>query len=691
MSEKNAFEKDRNVLFFKLYKMIIPISLIKERLPHVRSLPRWFVFLFDLLCSAVALLIAFLLRFNFDLLQVARYPLYELVAITLTVNMLFFYTFRVYAGIIRQTSMEDARRVLAALSCSVAILFCWNAFAQFGEWKVSIPGSISLIYFFTSSIILFGYRLCIKILYELLFSGRLHRTNVVIFGANEAGMVTLKALHSPGEWQEDAVLKVVAFLDPDPQLWKKQLEGIPIYPASGKILDKLYKRFHIRQLIISDDLVGKEERNFVIDWCLEKRIKVRHIPPMKEWIQDGLQVKRIRDVNIEDLLEREVIDIHNEMIENQIGGKVLLITGAAGSIGSELVRQTGTYSPSKLILCDQAESPLHELWLQTRNLFPATDVVCYLADVRNRQQMQKLFEKHTPNWVLHAAAYKHVPMMEKCPEVAVLNNVLGTIHLAELSVEHGVEKFVMVSTDKAVNPTNVMGASKRLAEIFTQSYHSHLYSRGADGEDSRSNKSSRTMFITTRFGNVLGSNGSVVPHFTKQISEGGPVTVTHPEVMRYFMTIPEACRLVLEAAIMGQGGEIFVFDMGSLVKIDDLARKMIQLSGLIPDKDIQIVYSGLRPGEKLYEELLTTGENTIPTYHQKIMIAQVREYSFSVVREQFKELIQLAKMGKGWEVVRLMKAIVPEFKSNNSVFEKLDKSAPVAVKEEEPDTLQHLS
>lgn len=656
--------------------MSTAISFINERLLRIRSLPRWFVFLFDLTCSSIALWTAFVLRFNFDLIQIGKYPVYELIGITLIINALFFYIFRVYAGIIRQTSMEDARRVVVALSCSVMVLFGWNVLAKIVNWDVSIPGSVLLIYFFTSTLILFGYRLGVKVIYELLLRGFMRHTNVAILGANEAGLITLNALHKyKKEKKGEDLLNVVAFLDSNPQLWKKQLQGIPIFPIKENVLERLHKRERVRQIIISEDIGAKEEKNFLIEWCLKKQVKVRHIPPMNEWIQDGLQVKRIRDIHIEDLLEREEIDIHNDLIEDQIKGKVLLITGAAGSIGSELVRQVGKYAPSKLLLCDQAESPLHELWLEARHKFPDIEVICYLADVKNLQQMKWLFKKYAPQWVLHAAAYKHVPMMERCPELAVLNNVLGTIYLSELSIEYKVEKFVMVSTDKAVNPTNVMGATKRLAEVFTQSLHTHFteYMLKSDGNGSMNGIKGQTAFITTRFGNVLGSNGSVVPYFTKQINEGGPVTVTHPDVVRYFMTIPEACHLVLEAAIMGKGGEIFAFDMGMPVKIDDLARKMIQLAGLVPGKDIQIAYTGLRPGEKLYEELLSTEENTLPTHHQKIMIAKVRKYPFEEIQDQFNTLIQLAEKGRSWEVVRQMKAIIPEFKSNNSVFEKLDK------------------
>ncbi len=644
------------------------ITSLKKYLLNIRSLPRWFVLALDLACSAFAVWIAFLLRFNFDLVRIGQHPFYEFLGIVLVINLVCFYGLKTFSGIIRQTSLEDARKVLSATLLCTIILFCWNLVARILNWELILPASIALIYLFAASIILFGYRLVIKVFFEFLSRGGLQFTNVVIMGANEAGLITLEALQrSKRNKNNGERINVIAFLDGNPRLWKKELQGIPILPLRAGELSRLNKRSRIRQLIISEGGGDTDKRDQLITWCLKHKVKVRHIPPVFEWLQDDLQVRRIRDVRIEDLLNRDLINIHNKQVKNQIRGKVLLITGAAGSIGSELVRQVGKHQPQKVVLCDQAESPLHELWLETKNLFPFSEIVCYLADTRERGQMEKMFRKHRPKWVLHAAAYKHVPMMERCPEMAIINNVQSTIILAELSVKFQVEKFVMISTDKAVNPTNVMGASKRIAEIFTQSYHNYLHQ-----SDAANGTQKTTSFITTRFGNVLGSNGSVVPLFSRQIKEGGPVTVTHKDVVRYFMTIPEACQLVLEAAIMGKGGEIFVFDMGTPVKISDMARKMIQLSGLTPDVDIKIEYTGLRPGEKLYEELLANEENTINTHHPKIMVAKVRRYPFKKVKTQMQELLLLAREGHGWEVVKYMKRIVSEFKSNNSNYEQLD-------------------
>jgi len=389
------------------------------------------------------------------------------------------------------------------------------------------------------------------------------------------------------------------------------------------------------------------------------------VPPSDKWINNELDDTQLKDINIEQLLDREVINIKNESIAREVKGKKILVTGAAGSIGSEIARQLIKYNPAVIILCDNAETPLHELLLT----FNASDAVkSFIGDIKDRVRMEQIFEIYEPEIIYHAAAYKHVPLMEEHPSAAIVNNVMGTQILAELAVAYGVDKFVMVSTDKAVNPTNVMGASKRIAEIYTQSYHKHL--RAASGINNLVNT---TKFVTTRFGNVLGSNGSVIPRFQKQLEKGGPITVTHPEITRYFMTIPEACQLVLEAGAMGKGGEIFVFDMGKPVKIVDLAYKMIRLAGKVPEADIQVVYSGLRPGEKLYEELLNNSENTLPTYHDKILIAKVREYDFAWVQSEVAELVRLAKKHIAIDTVVKMKEIVPEFISNNSSFEKLDK------------------
>jgi len=418
-------------------------------------------------------------------------------------------------------------------------------------------------------------------------------------------------------------------------------------------------------LIIANRNISKEKLNYLVDTCLKFNIKVQQVPPVTQWLNGKLDSEQLKDINIEDLLEREVIKLDNEKIHFELKGKKILVTGAAGSIGSELVRQLCNYRPSIIILCDQAETPMHELYLEIKENSKKVNIKAYIGNICDKVRMEHLFEIYNPDVVFHAAAYKHVPLMEDNPSLAVLNNVLGTKILAELAVANGVYKFVMVSTDKAVNPTNIMGASKRIAEIFTQSYYKHLSSGVAD------DGMPHTKFVTTRFGNVLGSNGSVIPRFKQQLKAGGPITVTHPEITRYFMTIPEACQLVIEAGVMGQGSEIFVFDMGEPVKIIDLAKKMIMLAGKEPGVDIEITYTGLSPGEKLYEELLNDSENVMPTYHDKILIAKVQEYNFEYVSAKIDKLINSAKQHYMLETVGLMKDLVPEFVSTNSLYESI--------------------
>ena len=495
-----------------------------------------------------------------------------------------------------------------------------------------------------------SFRLFTKIVYSEIYNPSKEKTDVIIYGAERFGVITKRTLDRDAESKH----KVLAFIDIENANIGKTLEGVTIYHLDA--LESLLEKNTVEKLIIAKENIGPEEKQDIIERSLQFDIRVLSVPDVNTWINGELSFNQIKEINIEDLLERPPIVLDINKIKKKVLNKTVLVTGAAGSIGSEIVRQLITFNPKKIVLFDQAESPLYdmELDLQEKSNFYNFEIV--IGNVADEYRVRKLFDVYRPSFVYHAAAYKHVPMMENNPTEALRTNILGTKIIADISNEFGVEQFVMVSTDKAVNPTNVMGASKRIAEIYTQAF----------------NQISNTNFITTRFGNVLGSNGSVILRFKKQIDKGGPVTVTHPEVTRYFMTIPEACQLVLEAGAISNGGEIFIFDMGKSVKIIDLAKKMIKLSGLTIGKDIQIKYTGLRPGEKLYEELLNDLENTIPTHHSKIMIAKVRHYDFKQVQKQFTELIKLQKDHNNFDIVRKMKEIVPEFKSQNSVYEELD-------------------
>jgi FlaA1/EpsC-like NDP-sugar epimerase len=562
-----------------------------------------------------------------------------------------------YAGIVRYTGLEDGIRILYTSVLSFSITAVLNLVYHYNYERNLVPYSVLFISFLASFLFLFYYRLIVKSIFSYLKSETRNRINVMIFGAGQSGMITSQIIESGTSRK----YKVVAFVEDDDKKHGKEINGIKIYSAKESFVD-LTTQYNVKELIIAIRDLPFERKDEIVDLCLQHDIKVKYVPPVENWVHGELSWGQIKEVNIEDLLGRESILINNETLFESLVKKRICVTGAAGSIGSELCRQLLQYNPECLILIDQAESDLYQVELDLKHLKKPSSIHTFIADIANHDRLKTIFQQLKPQILFHAAAYKHVPMMESNPSEAVITNIVGTKYLADLSVEFGVEKFVMVSTDKAVNPTSVMGCSKRVAEIYVQSLDHDLKLKGT----------SRTSFITTRFGNVLGSNGSVIPTFKRQIQSGGPVTVTHPEITRYFMTISEAARLVVEAGIMGNGGEIFIFDMGKPIKIVDLAKKMIKLSGLEPGKDIDIAFIGLRDGEKLYEELLNNHENTIPTHHSKILKAKVREYDYQYVQSMVSLFEDLVNDKNELKMVALMKEIVPEFKSNYSRFEILD-------------------
>jgi FlaA1/EpsC-like NDP-sugar epimerase len=630
----------------------------------LKTLPRWLIFALDLTGVAVALFVSQVLRFNFELNEALQNFDFAL-ALALGINAILFYVFKTFAGIIRYTTIRDTFRLLAITAIASGIYFVIG-FVYYNKGVFFLSRATILINFFIASSGLIGYRMLVRHLYRVFFTDNMlkNRAKAAVYDTSEQGLLTKRVINDYPQSQ----MQIVAFIDDKYNKHGKIMEGLPIFDLQEATFKKLVDD-EVKLIIIANKEIPVDKLNFIVDKAIQYGIRVQQVPPITQWLKGKLGSEQLKDINIEDLLEREVIQIHNENIFYALKGKKILVTGSAGSIGSEMVRQLIKFKPALIILCDKAETPMHELCLEIQEKFPNAPIKPYIGDICDRIRMDHLFEVYNPDIVFHAAAYKHVPLMEDNPSVAILNNVLGTRVLAELSVSYGVEKFVMISTDKAVNPTNVMGASKRISEIFIQSLFKHLY---PSEEALVKSKQKPTMFITTRFGNVLGSNGSVIPRFKQQIEKGGPVTVTHPEITRYFMTIPEACQLVIEAGVMGMGGEIFVFDMGQPVRVTDLAEKMIRLSGKQPGTDIDIIFTGLRPGEKLFEELLSNKENTLPTYHEKIMIAKVMEYDFVVVNQKINKLIESAGKHYTYETVALMKDLVPEFISQNSAFESLD-------------------
>ena len=622
------------------------------------SLPRAWVLVFDIVVLFISYLIAMFLVYYNHLHEATMFRGWYRIFIVLAVYILMFLAYRTYYGMIRYSGFDDIRKIFNSCSIAIAILVISKVIIiQINPHIVKhiLPGYKILFYhYFLTLLIMVLSRFTIRRVYNEFFKDtNAKKQNTIVYGAGEGGVMLLRAFAQ----DKEAPYKVVAFADDNPKKTNKDINTIPILAPDKVFNQDFISKNNIKILILALPSVAGERKKELIEQGMSYGLKVKSMPPFMQWVDGEVTTNQIQDIKIEDLLGRDPIVLGKENVKREIDGKVVMITGAAGSIGSEICRQTLHYNPKMIVMVDQAESPMYDLQFELKNtpeFKPLIErMVFVIANVKDVRRMTEVFEAYHPQLIYHAAAYKHVPFMEENPYEAVYVNVFGTKNIADLAIKHGVEKFVMISTDKAVNPTNVMGATKRIAEIYTQS------------------RKCKTQFITTRFGNVLGSNGSVVPLFQKQLAQGGPLTVTDKRIIRFFMTIPEACSLVMEAGSIGKNNEIFVFDMGQPVKIYDMAKKMIQLSG---QTNIEIKEIGLRPGEKLYEELLATKENTMPTDNPKIMRAQVRDYESNEVNELIEELSKALTTCDDFAIVRQMKRIVPEFKSNNSVFCQLDQT-----------------
>lgn len=639
-------------------------SDIFSHLSSMGYMPRWMVLILDVVLCLVAYILASKLAYHYYYFQFTSIELYKLTNIILTLGLqiVWFWVFHTYSGIVRYSTFVDITKLLSAIIVNVLTLLVINYFESlFGGDGMLLRLAIVLYGVFAFLLLMF-LRVSVKTLYDVFVVNLGRPISIVVYGTKSAGISIAKMIRS----ESNSRYRVVGFVD-NGNNQDKQIFGLPIYSTANSKLLTILEKKQVQAVVVSPlKLKGGEVSN-ELNMFVDAGLQLLMIPKLTNY-KDGDQMgefnveRNLRKIQIEDLLGRTPIEIDKSPIENMISDKVVMITGAAGSIGSEIVRQLSTFKPKKLILLDNAETPLHNVKLELTEKFNNIEYAFVIADVRMRDRIEAVFAEMRPNVVFHAAAYKHVPLMEDNPSECVMANVKGTCNVADMAVKYGVAAFVMVSTDKAVNPTNVMGCSKRIAEIYVQSLAKKLALQGGK----------TTRFITTRFGNVLGSNGSVIPLFRQQIEKGGPVTVTHPDIIRYFMTIPEACQLVLEAATIGNGGEIFIFDMGLPVKIADLAKKMIRLSGLEPGVDIQIEYTGLRPGEKLFEELLNDEELVKPTSHDKIMIANVREYDYDEMLPMYDKLFEYGKANQDYLVVRTMKEMVPEYKSQNSVYQKID-------------------
>ncbi len=622
-----------------------------------RALPYWGILLLDCFFVVFASLLAYTVHHgSHDAISVIG-PLGLTICAFLVCFIIAFRVFYTYDGVIRYSSFSDLLRVSMAVLLGTFLTIGMNLILDFIGWTVHFGvADIVLMALFLVAF-MWTTRVWVKTIFEGI-STRIGTSKAFILGVKAGGVALAKNIRS----SINSPFKLCGFVSTEPDMRNRTLMGVKVYPFDAE-LSSVMQQSNVKTLIVSPLMMDKlNSDNELITQLVERGIKIFVIPHAREW--DGktdLRMSDLRPINIEDLLPRQEIEVDMEAAAKLLNNHIVMITGAAGSIGSEMVRQIATYTPSHMILIDQAETPMHDIRLTMRNQWPGIQAETIVADISDAKLMERIFRKYKPEYVFHAAAYKHVPMMEDNPYESVVNNIEGTKILADLAVQYGTKKFVMVSTDKAVNPTNVMGCSKRICEIYVQSLDKAIKNGKVPGD---------TQFVTTRFGNVLGSNGSVIPTFQDQIQKGGPITVTHPDIIRFFMLISEACKLVIEAGTRGKGGEIYVFDMGKPVKIADLAKRMITLSGA---KNIEIRYTGLRAGEKLYEEVLNDNEITIPTFHPKIKAAKVREYEFNEVRHDISNLILTAADSDNMAIVAAMKRIVPEFKSRHSVYEVLDK------------------
>ena len=638
------------------YKKVV-LSLLKDinlklDFASLSYLPRWAVLFLDIFIVFLSLVVTFYLLLGLKL-NFTRYNEYFVLIIFGFTNISFFWVFKTYSGIIRHSSFVDAIKIFFSQFATALVVIGVNIILLFANSNKLCLTTGILINFILSFSLLFLYRVFVKYVYENYFlnANKKNRVRAIIFGTDSNATALANAL----KFEVPGRFILVGFFDKNNDNYSKRILDLPIIKIK-KSIPVMLRFLKVEAIIIADVNLGLEEKNKIIEDCINYGIKVFNVPLVANYDKNEELSKSVKKIEIQDLLERKPIQLNLKLISDNIKGKIVFVSGAAGSIGSEIVRQVISFCPKKIIILDCAETPLNSLFLEIcESNINNEVVVTRIADIKDLDVLENIFLENIPDVVFHAAAYKHVPMMENNPCQAIFTNVMGTKNLADLSIKYNVGKFVMISTDKAVNPSSVMGASKRIAEMYVKSLQSRLDNK-------------RTKFVTTRFGNVLGSNGSVVPLFTKQISEGGPITITHPDIIRYFMTIPEACQLVLEASVMANGGEIYLFDMGKPVRIIDLAKKMIKLAGYIPYKDIDIKTIGLRPGEKLYEELLNDNAKCLPTHHEKITIALEESLDFEKIHDEVIDLINLAKRNEINNAVLKMKIMVPEYKSLNSVF-----------------------